>query len=86
MNDDIVKQAGRFMKGFLILKRGAGQGLIIGDDTEIVVTKVENGSVFLAIKSPQKVLRKELAGKPPRDKKKDAAQATPLQDATVTLA
>ena len=46
----------------LVITRKKGESLLIGDDIEITVTKVEDGSVKLAIKAPKEVniLRKEL--------------------------
>ncbi len=46
----------------LIITRKKGESLMIGDDIEITVSKVDDGSVKLGIKAPKKVsiLRKEL--------------------------
>ncbi|GFP77120.1 MULTISPECIES: carbon storage regulator CsrA [Clostridium] len=46
----------------LVLTRKKGQSLLIGDDIEISVIKLDDGSVKLAIKAPRElsILRKEL--------------------------
>ena len=46
----------------LIITRKKGQSLMIGDDIEITVSKLEDGSVKLGINAPKNVniLRKEL--------------------------
>ena len=46
----------------LIITRKKGQSLMIGDDIEITVSKIEDGSVKLGINAPKNVniLRKEL--------------------------
>lgn len=46
----------------LVITRKKGESLLIGDDIEITVTKLEDGSVKLAINAPKEVsiLRKEL--------------------------
>ena len=46
----------------LIITRKKGESLIIGEDIEITVSKIENGSVKIGIKAPKEVLilRKEL--------------------------
>lgn len=46
----------------LIITRKKGESLMIGDDIEITVSKIEDGSVKLGIQAPRKVniLRKEL--------------------------
>lgn len=46
----------------LIITRKKGESLMIGDDIEITVSRIEDGSVKLGIKAPKKVgiLRKEL--------------------------
>lgn len=46
----------------LIITRKKGESLMIGDDIEIVISKIEDGSVKIGIKAPRdvQVLRKEL--------------------------
>jgi len=46
----------------LVIGRKKGESLLIGEDIEITVIKVEDGSVKLAISAPRNVtiLRKEL--------------------------
>lgn len=46
----------------LVITRKKGESLLIGDNIEITVTKIEDGSVKLAINAPKEIsiLRKEL--------------------------
>jgi carbon storage regulator len=46
----------------LIITRKKGESLMIGDDIEITITKIDDGSVKIGIKAPKNVniLRKEL--------------------------
>lgn len=46
----------------LVISRKKGESILIGEDIEITIIKVENGSVKLAINAPKEVsiLRKEL--------------------------
>ncbi len=46
----------------LIITRKKGESLMIGDDIEIVINKIEDGSVKIGINAPKDVtiLRKEL--------------------------
>ena len=46
----------------LIITRKKGESLMIGDDIEIVVSKIDDGSVKIGIKAPRdiQILRKEL--------------------------
>lgn len=46
----------------LVIGRKKGESLIIGEDIEITVVKIEDGSVRLAISAPKEItiLRKEL--------------------------
>lgn len=46
----------------LVIGRKKGESLLIGDDIEITIIKIENGSVKIAISAPREVgiLRKEL--------------------------
>ncbi|SHE57694.1 carbon storage regulator CsrA [Clostridium fallax] len=46
----------------LVIKRKEGEGLVIGDDIEINIVKVDDKTVKLAISAPKDVsiLRKEL--------------------------
>lgn len=46
----------------LVISRKKGESLLIGDDIEITVVKLEDGSVKLGVNAPKEVtiLRKEL--------------------------
>lgn len=46
----------------LIITRKKGESLMIGDDIEIVISKIDDGSVKIGIKAPRniQILRKEL--------------------------
>ncbi|OOM77920.1 hypothetical protein CLPUN_20930 [Clostridium puniceum] len=46
----------------LIITRKKGESLMIGDDIEITISKIEDGSVKIGINAPKKItiLRKEL--------------------------
>lgn len=46
----------------LIITRKKGESLMIGDDIEIVISKIDDGNVKIGIKAPKEVtiLRKEL--------------------------
>lgn len=46
----------------LIITRKKGESLMIGDDIEIVISKIDDGSVKIGINAPKNVsiLRKEL--------------------------
>ena len=46
----------------LVITRKKGESLMIGDDIEIVISKIEDGSVKIGIKAPKdiQILRKEL--------------------------
>ena len=46
----------------LVITRKKGESVLIGDDIEISISKIEDGSVKLAIKAPKErtILRKEL--------------------------
>jgi carbon storage regulator (csrA) len=46
----------------LIITRKKGESLMIGDDIEIVISKIDDGSVKIGIKAPKDVsiLRREL--------------------------
>lgn len=46
----------------LIITRKKGESLMIGDNIEIVVSKIDDGSVKIGIKAPRdvEILRKEL--------------------------
>lgn len=46
----------------LVITRKKGESILIGDDIEITVTKIEDGSVKLSIDAPREItiLRKEL--------------------------
>lgn len=46
----------------LVITRKKGQSLMIGDDIEVTISKIEDGSVKIGINAPKNVtiLRKEL--------------------------
>ena len=46
----------------LVITRKKGESLLIGDDIEITITKIDDGSVKIAINAPKEItiLRKEL--------------------------
>ncbi|MEW8956203.1 carbon storage regulator CsrA [Clostridium sp.] len=46
----------------LVLTRKKGESILIGDDIEITLVKVEDGAVKISIKAPRdvQILRKEL--------------------------
>ncbi len=46
----------------LIITRKKGESLMIGDDIEIIVSKIDDGSVKIGIQAPRdiQILRKEL--------------------------
>ena len=46
----------------LIITRKKGESLMIGNDIEIIVSKIDDGSVKIGIKAPRdiEILRKEL--------------------------
>lgn len=51
--------------GFLVMTRRPGNGVMIGDQIHIVVTKIYRGQVRLAIYAPRdlKITKTEMAGK-----------------------
>lgn len=66
-NNMTTKEFNFFKKGYLLLKRRAGQGFHIDDNTEIVIAKVENGEVYVAVKAPDKrIVRNEIMKNEPR--------------------
>lgn len=46
----------------LVITRKKGESLLIGDDIEITISKIDDGSVKIAIEAPKEItiLRKEL--------------------------
>ena len=46
----------------LIITRKKGESLMIGDDIEIIISKIDDGSVKIGIQAPREIqiLRKEL--------------------------
>ena len=48
--------------GLLVITRKKGESILIGDDIEISISKIEEGSVKIAINAPREmtILRKEL--------------------------
>lgn len=59
----------------LVVTRKKGESILIGDDIEITIAKIDDGSVKIAISAPRNVniLRKELY-KEVTDENKEAAQ------------
>lgn len=59
----------------LVITRKKGESILIGDNIEITVTKIEDGSVKLSIDAPREItiLRKELY-KEVEDENKMAAE------------
>ncbi|WP_238916581.1 carbon storage regulator CsrA [Clostridium sp. YIM B02555] len=57
----------------LIITRKKGESLMIGDDIEITISKIEDGSVKIGVNAPKNVsiLRKELYDQV-RDENKEA--------------
>lgn len=55
----------------LIITRKKGESLMIGDDIEIIVSKIDDGSVKIGIKAPKniEILRKELYEEVERENK-----------------
>ncbi len=60
----------------LVITRKKDDSVLIGDDIEIIIVKVEDGSVKLAIKAPRNVtiLRKELYKEITEENKKSVSQ------------
>lgn len=58
----------------LVITRKKDEGLFIGEDIEITVVKIDDGSVKLAIKAPKSIsiLRKELVKEVTEENKKAA--------------
>ncbi|KEI96038.1 carbon storage regulator CsrA [Clostridium botulinum] len=56
----------------LVITRKKGESFLIGDDIEITVVKLDDGSVKLAIDAPKKltILRKELYNEVQEENKK----------------
>lgn len=46
----------------LVLKRKEGESIVIGDNIEVIIGEIVNGSVKVSIKAPNsmKIIRKEL--------------------------
>ena len=59
----------------LVISRKEGESLIIGDDIEITIAKINDGSVKIAIDAPKKksILRKELV-QAVKDENKEATK------------
>lgn len=59
----------------LVISRKKGESLLIGDDIEITVSKIEDGTVKLSIQAPRNViiLRKELYDEVKNENKNAAA-------------
>ncbi|MGO5065119.1 carbon storage regulator CsrA [Clostridium sp. LCP25S3_F8] len=56
----------------LVITRKKGESFLIGDDIEVTVVKLDDGSVKLAIDAPKKltILRKELYNEVQEENKK----------------
>ncbi|RXI47048.1 carbon storage regulator [Clostridium tetani] len=59
----------------LVVGRKKGESIIIGDDIEVTVVKIDDGTVKLAISAPKDVtiLRKELVEEVQEENKKAAS-------------
>ncbi|BDR67500.1 carbon storage regulator [Clostridium tetani] len=59
----------------LVVGRKKGESIIIGDDIEVTVVKIDDGTVKLAISAPKDVtiLRKELVKEVQEENKKAAS-------------
>lgn len=59
----------------LVISRKKGQSFLIGDNVEVTVSKIEDGTVKLSISAPRNVtiLRKELYDQVKRENKNAAA-------------
>ena len=59
----------------LVISRKKGESILLGDDIEITVVKIEEGSVKLSISAPKSVtiLRKELYKEVEQENRKAAA-------------
>lgn len=64
----------------LVVKRKRGESLLIGDDIEIKIVSIENGSVKIAINAPKNVaiLRKELYKEIGEENKNASAKDTSI--------
>jgi len=58
----------------LVVGRKKGESILIGDDIEIKIVKIDDGSVKIAVDAPKKIsiLRKELYDKIKKENKKAA--------------
>ena len=65
MNNDRT----HYRRGYLTISRKCGEGFHIDENTEVIVTKIMNNRVDIAIKAPGKnVLRNEILANEPRKK------------------
>jgi carbon storage regulator len=64
----------------LVISRKKGESLVIGDDIEITVSKIEDGTVKLSISAPRSVtiLRKELYTEVENENRSAAASDTSI--------
>jgi carbon storage regulator len=64
----------------LVISRKKGESLLIGDDIEITVSKIEDGTVKLSVSAPRSVtiLRKELYREVENENKSAAASDTSI--------
>lgn len=69
----------------LVLSRKSGESIFIGDDIEIIVTKVENGNVRIAISAPRDLLvfRGELIDHVEALREKFAVQQKPFRKSPI---
>lgn len=64
----------------LVISRKKGESFLIGNDIEVIIVKVEDGSVKLAIAAPKSItiLRKELYTQVQDENKKATSQDTSI--------
>jgi len=64
----------------LVISRKKGESFLIGNDIEVIIVKVEDGSVKLAIAAPKSItiLRKELYTQVQNENKKATSQDTSI--------
>lgn len=60
----------------LIISRKKGESILIGDDIEITITKIDDGTIKIGISAPEDVtiLRKEIYDKVKEENKKAATK------------
>ncbi|MBP2033816.1 carbon storage regulator [Clostridium algifaecis] len=64
----------------LVISRKKGESIFIGDDIEVTVAKIEDGTVKLSISAPRNItiLRKELYREIEEENKNSAASDTSI--------